>query len=357
MAEEKVKKQPIGRWILNGLVFLMVAMLVFFARDEIIEAWWLLPNVNILILLLLIPMQILSYFAGGMIFWTFLQGRGKLEKYKLTEAARMSLELNFLNHIFPSGGISGVTYIIWRLGKVGVGKGQAVMSQLVRVMATLVAFVLLLSISLISVTIENNSDAWLMVLTAVSVTAVVFIFLFSAYLVGSENRLTSFARWISKTGNKIVQKVTLGRVKKEAIPADRMEYFAIEMHKDYLALKADKKILLKPMIWALIFVISDVALFAIAFLALGVSFNPALVVIAYGAAMVVGAVMITPGGAGGFEAVMISVLAAGGMAAAGATSGVILARVILILGTLATGYVVYHQAMKKYGKPPETKHE
>lgn len=352
MAEAK-KRRPIGRWILNGLVFLMVALLIYFAWDEIIEAWYLLPSVNPFILLLLIPVQILSYFAGGMIFWTYLQGRGKLKEHRIGEAAKVSLEVNFLNHIFPSGGISGITYVIWRLGKIGVNKGQAVMSQLVKILVSLVSFITLLMISLLVVTIENKSDDWLMVLAAVAITAVIFIFLFAAYLIGSENRLVSFARWVSKLSNKVVQKATLGKIKKEVLPADRMIHYAIVIHKDYLALKADKKLLVKPLIWSLVFVLSDVALFVVAFIALGVPFNPALVVIAYGAAMVVGGIMITPGGAGGFEATMISVLAAGGMAVSGATSGVILARVILILGTLATGYVVYHKAMKKYGKPPE----
>lgn len=353
MAEKR--KRPIGRWILNGLVFVMVVLLIYFAWDEIVEAWYLLPSVNPFILLLLIPVQILSYFAGGMIFWTYLQGRGKLKEYRIGEAAKVALEVNFLNHIFPSGGISGITYVIWRLGKIGVNKGQAVMSQLVKALVSLISFSALLIVSLLIVTVENKSDDWLMVLAAVAVTAVIFIFLFAAYLIGSENRLVSFARWVSKVSNKVVQKVTLGKVKKQVLPEDRMVHYAKVVHDDYLALKADKKLLIKPLIWALVFVLSDVALFVVAFIALGVPFNPALVVIAYGAAMVVGGIMITPGGAGGFEVTMISVLAAGGMAVAGATSGVILARVILILGTIASGYVVYHQAMKKYGKPPEVK--
>ena len=346
-----VKKRRYWRWVLNGLVFLMVVLLIYFAWDDIVEAWWLLPSLNIWILLLLIPAQILSYFAGGMMFWTYLQGRGQLKQYKLQEAAKVALELNFLNHIFPSGGVSGVTYVIWRLGQLGVVKGQAIMSQAVRFLATLLAFLVLLVISVVMVTIENTADSWLIFMVAAAITAVAFLVLFASYLIGSENRLVSFSRWLAKLSNKFVQKISLGKIKKEVLPVDRVVHHVSELHKDYLALKADKKLLLKPLIWGFVFVLADVALFAVAFLALGAEFNPALLVIAYGAATVIGAVMVTPGGAGGYEAIMVMVLVAGGMATAMATSGVILARVILILGTLATGYVFYHLAMKKFGQP------
>jgi Predicted integral membrane protein len=71
---------------------------------------------------------------------------------------------------------------------------------------------------------------------------------------------------------------------------------------------------------------------------------------------VVGIAMVTPGGAGGYDATMVMFLAAGGIAAADATSGVLMTRVVLILGTLVSGYIVYRRAMKKYGKPDFEKH-
>lgn len=48
---------------------------------------------------------------------------------------------------------------------------------------------------------------------------------------------------------------------------------------------------------------------------------------------------------------MIGVLVAGGMEADVASAGVILARAILVVGTIACGVFAYHAAMKKYGRP------
>jgi uncharacterized protein (TIRG00374 family) len=348
--EKTIKKRHWGKLIFNTSVIVLVIVVIYFARQDIANAWALLGQVNIWILLLLIPVQLLSYYAGGMIFFTYLQGRGQLTKARTAEAASLALELNFMNHIFPSGGISGVTYMVWRLRKIGVSSGQATMAQIIRMVCILVSFVAMLVLALLFVTAENSANNWLVSLSTVAVTAIVFVVLFAAYLVGGERRIVSFTKWISKLSNKIVQKVTFGR-KKQVLTDQTAVKFALELYEDFLAIKEQKQLLIKPLIWSMVFTMADMALFAVTFLALGVPFSPALIVIAVGAASVVGAVMITPGGAGGYEAMMVMILTAGGMLAADATSGVVLTRVVLILGTLASGYVVYRRAMKKYGKP------
>ena len=53
--------------------------------------------------------------------------------------ARMALELNFVNHTLPSGGVSGISYMTWRLGKLGVSPGRAASAQVVRYVAGFIA--------------------------------------------------------------------------------------------------------------------------------------------------------------------------------------------------------------------------
>ena len=60
--------------------------------------------------------------------------------------------------------------------------------------------------------------------------------------------------------------------------------------------------------------------------------------------------MITPGGAGGYEAMMVLMLASAGVPGGVVIAGVLMARVLLILLTIGSGYVFYHLALKKYGK-------
>jgi uncharacterized protein (TIRG00374 family) len=345
------KKTRRTRLILNIIMLVLVAVLLYFAWPDIVTAWGLLGTVNIWILLLLLPAQVLSYYANGMTIFTYLRGRGQLKETKIPEVTSISLELNFMNHIFPSGGFSGVAYMIWRLGKMGVSASQGTMAQIVRFLVTMGAFIVCLAVSLIIVTIENQASNWIVMLSTFTVTGIVLGVLFAGYLVGSESRIVSFAKWLSRTSNNFVRKITFGRVHKKVLPKDKAVKFFTELYEDFQVIKAQKKLLLKPVLWGFAFVLADVSLFAIAFWALGASFNPALLVIAYGAASIIGAFMVTPGGAGGYEATMVTVLAAGGMTAASASAGVLLARVILIICTLLTGYAVYHRAMKHFGKP------
>ena len=82
-----------------------------------------LKSINIWVLLLLIPEQILMYYAAGQIYFAFLKQR---KNFKMTQArlTRISLEINFVNHALPSGGASGLAYLIWRLKDMGITAGQ-----------------------------------------------------------------------------------------------------------------------------------------------------------------------------------------------------------------------------------------
>ena len=87
-----------------------------------------------------------------------------------------------------------------------------------------------------------------------------------------------------------------------------------------------------------------------AFWALGIVVDPAILVVAFGVSSVVSVVSVTPGGTGVYEAVMIAVLAAGGVGQSQAIAGTLLARVTLLLGTIIFGYVFYQMSIVKYGK-------
>jgi len=49
---------------------------------------------------------------------------------------------------------------------------------------------------------------------------------------------------------------------------------------------------------------------------------------------------------------MISFLTSAGVPAGIALAGVLLARVLLLMGTIATGYIFYQLALVRYGKDP-----
>ncbi|MCL2451789.1 flippase-like domain-containing protein [Candidatus Saccharibacteria bacterium] len=346
---ERVRRTS-WRTRLNFATFVLIGVILVLARHELVEAWHLMGRVNLLILALLVPIQFASYFASTEIFFTYLRARGQLKRTSTLQATAMSLELNFVNHIFPSGGVSGVSYMVWRLGKLGVAAGQSTLAQVMRYVVQMGTFMVLMGLALIWATLENRTANWVVVATAIGITSLVFLVIFGGYLVGSASRMKNFAGWLTKALNSLINKVTFGR-KPEVLKLERVEHFFSDFHSDFIVLKNDKKLLTKPIIWSFLFNFFEVLLFVVSFWALGAWVNPAVLLIAYGAASLVGAFMLTPGGAGAYEAIMIGFLSASGVAPGVAFAGIILARAILIIGTLTSGFVVYQHALHKYGRP------
>lgn len=334
---------------LSVVTLLLVTIIIYFSRHQLLHAWHLLSMVNIWILILLIPGQMLVYYAGGEMIFSYLRAKKSIEAISVPELTRMALEMNFVNHILPSGGVSGVSYMTWRLGKLGVPSGQAAMAQVVRFAANFVAFILLLVIAVVTVTIDGNINRWIILVSSVLVTLMLGSIIAVIYLVSSYKRMEWFADWIVRSVNVVVKKATIGR-KKKVLDHNMVTTFFDDMHRDYVVLRQDKRVLVKPLLWALVFTLADVSLFMITFWALGIAIDPAPVLIAYGVAAMAGFFVITPGGAGAYEAIMVAFLAIAGVRQGAAIAGIVLTRVILLLGTIVLGYVFYQLALVKYGK-------
>ena len=338
------------RFWLSIVTFILIIVVLWAARAELVEAFHLLADVNFLVLLLIIPVQFASYYASAEIFFTYLRARGQLRKVKPMGVTAIALEFNFCCHVFPSAGVVSASYMVWRLGKLGVSAGQAVMSQLVNYFVLGSTFMVMMVVALVWATIQNRAANWLVAATTVAVMALIAVLVFGSFLFSSHERLMSFARWLTRKVNWLVEKVTFG-YKKKALKAEQVEGFFSDFYDDWQAIRADKSLLKKPILWGFISNILDVLLVAVAFWALGYGVNLAILLIAFGASAVGSFLFVTPGGVGAYEAVMISVLVSGGMGLAEASAGVILARAILVVGTIVFGFIAYHAALSKYGKP------
>ncbi|MFZ1250711.1 MAG: lysylphosphatidylglycerol synthase transmembrane domain-containing protein [Candidatus Microsaccharimonas sp.] len=336
---------------LTVITFVLLAIVVFAARPEIAQAWGLLGQVNIWILLLLIPVQFFSYYAtGGMIF-SYLRAKGNLEDMSHWSMTRLALELNFVNHILPSGGAAGFSYLAWILKKHKVSVARSTMAQLVRFVLTFLSFVFLLSIAMIILLFRHRIEG-----VTIGVGAGLFVAAITAtwvgiWLIKDNSRLRRFSAWLTKTVNKFVRWITRGRKKNVVKEAVILEFFD-GLHDDYLSIRRERKILLVPAIWAIVANLLDVALIWISFWALGYPVDPAVLFIAFGIASIAGALSVTPGGAGVYEAVMVAFLASSGIPPEVAIAGTLLARVMLLAGTILFGYFFYQLTVIKHGKRP-----
>ena len=338
---------------LSIITLLLVAVIVFFSRGELVHAWNLLGTVNIWILLLLIPAQIFVYYVGGEMMFSYLRSKGAIEHVSVKDQTQMALEMNFVNHVLPSGGVSGISYMSWRLGKYGISPGRATMAQLVRFAMAFVAYLVLVIVGVIAITIDGSINRWILFASFSVVLGSFILGVGAVYVLSSRHRMWKFADLVVRRGNRFVRRITFGR-KKRVFQYKEVERFFTDMHFDFEALRRDRKLLIKPLLWGFVFTLGDVLLFLITFWSMGIVFNPAPLLIAYGLAIIVSMVVITPGGAGAYEAVMIGFLAMAGVTQSQAIAGVVLTRVILLLGTILLGYVFYQRSILKYGKQEDT---
>lgn len=260
----------------------------------------------------------------------------------------MALELNFVNHILPSGGVSGASYMTWRMGHMGVSAGRATLAQVVRLAMTFIAFLVMLFVAVIAITIDGDISRFTILVASGLASLVLFGTGIVVYIIQSQSRLHKAARGITRLVNRFGRQV-MRRSKPLLVLATVEKYFD-DLHDDYRELRRSPRVLIKPFWWGIVFTIADVAMFWVTFLALGTPINPAPLLISYGLAGFAGVFLPTPGGVGGYEAIMAGFLATTGIGKGAIIAAVLLARTILIILTIASGYYFYQKALNKFGK-------
>jgi len=335
------------------ITFILLALVVFFGWGQITLAWGLLGSVNLWIWALLIPVQLASYYAtGGMIF-SYLRSKGNLQETTHWQMTRIALELNFVNHILPSGGAAGFSYLGWVLGRHGVSAGRATMAQIIRFVLAFISFVSIVIIAVIVLAFDHQIDRTIIVVSTLLVFIATGGTTLIIYLVGNHKRLIAFSGVVTRTVNKVAS-LFMRKNKRQILKLESVEVFFTDIHTDYLEIRREKKILIRPLLWSIVTNVLDVSLILIAFLSLGFWVNPATLFIAFGIASIISIFSASPGGAGVYEAIMIAFLASAGVEPDKAIAGTLLARATLLVGTILFGYIFYQLTLNKYGKATDS---
>ena len=335
-------------WV-NIITIILLGLVVFFSWGQITEAWGLLGKVNLWIFSLMIPVQLFSYYSVGEVMFSYLRSKGELEKMSKWGMTRVALELNFVNHIIPVSGLAGFSYLGVVLKKHGVSVGRATMAQLIRYGTMFVVFVLMILTSVVVLTYDQKVSRTIIIISAAFVVATIVSAVVVVYAVSNRKRLVKFSKWLTRTVNKVVSRISFRR-KRNILKFEKVEKFFTDIHQDYIEILKDKGILVRPILWSLAANIFDVSLIFIAFLALGTFVNPATLIIACGISSFTAIFAATPGGSGVYEAIMIAFLASAGVSPEIAIAGTLLARATVLAGTIIFGFIFYQLTIHKYGK-------
>ncbi len=330
---------------LNIITFGALALIIFFAWGDIMHAFEKMATLNIWILLLIIPAQLFAYYSLGKVFFYFFKAMDV--KLTMRQLFAPMLELNFVNHILPSGGASGFTYLTLRLKPYGVSPAKSTLAQLARFVSTFLAFVVLMFVALFVLALQGNVSP----LVILAVSAIAFTVLFSTavimFVVSEKSRIERFTATVTRWINRVIH--IFRRKHPETISLSVVRKMFLELHEDYVLVRGNLKHMLPVLRWAFLTNLAEMSLLYIAFLAHGTWVNPGAVLIALVVANLVGLIAILPGGVGLYEPLMTAVLISGGIPAALALSATLVYRVISLLTSLITGYFLYHRALNRYG--------
>lgn len=391
------------RKILTVLTLILVVFVVWSAREDIMSAIGYLANTNLFFVFLLIPEQLFMYYCAGQIFFSYMAAKGRAEiahrpgrkRKKTTEAdainaeaaaaqkatqksdtkaeataktdaksgpapkkfsswllARISFELNFVNHAIPSGGFAGLGYITWRLKEFGSSVGQTSFMYALRYAITILAnqFQTVVAIIILIATGGIVEGSWWVVgLTSLICVGIVVGLAAVVIIASSRDRINWFARIATKFINGLVNIVTFGH-KRQVIKNEQIEDYLGDVYKDLTVARRNKKILIHPIIWGAIYSFLEIATYWLVGISMGHIEILPQIMIAEAIASVIGAVMLTPGGVGGYEGTMIFLMSVLGVDAGLATAVVITTRVVVLIGTIVSGYGFYQNAVSKIGK-------
>lgn len=325
----------------NVVTILALVVLAYAVREQLAETFENLHHVNLWVLVCLIPLQILNFFSQANLYQSML--RMLKERFRLKPMIRLVTELNFVNTVFPSGGVSGFSYLSLRLKKEGISTGKSTFVQMMRFVLIFVSVQIWLFFGLIALAIGGQAHDVALLIAGVLGTLIAVLMFLLAYIIGSKKRINAFFTFIAKQINSLIHIVRPKHP--ETINIDRAKQAFTEMHETFLTIRKDWKELRRPLGFAMFSVLCEVLTIYTVYVAFGRTVNIGAVVMAYAVANFAGLVSILPGGIGIYEALMTAVLTAGGIPAAISLPVTVMYRVLNTGIQLPIGYFFYHKTL------------
>ena len=339
--EGQLIKRSKWRLALTIVTFAALAALIYGLRKDIGGVIENLGKVNALALLFIIPIEAINYDAYARLYVRLFRILGDKVSYK--EMYKLTLELNFVNHILPSGGVSGISYFNVRMRAYGVSGSKSTFAQLLKLFLLYTSFQPLLIIGVFLLAVRGHVNNLVMLVTGAIVTLLVIGTLGFIYMIESRSRINTFLTAITKILNKLL---SLVRRKPETINIEGAQVAFNEFHDNYKLFKERWRELKVPFVYMTIANITEVAAVYVVYIAFDRLVNVGAVVLAYAVANFAGLISVLPAGIGVYEGLMTGVLVATGIPAGLSIPVTIMYRVLNMFTQLTPGYYFYQKALR-----------
>lgn len=334
---------------LNIVTFVALAVLVIASRGQIIDAFKKLADLNYFWLLMILPLQALNYISVAKYYQTYL--RNLEVDLRLRPLIKIALEMNFVNNVFPSGGVSGFGYFGVRMKSLGVPASKATLTQVMRHTLTFLSFILYMFLAIFFVTFVGEASRFIVLVSSTVITLILVGTVFLVYIISSANRVRKFTAFLPRAVNYFGRRVLRGRIPR--INVERIENLFEQLHHDYLGIHRDWRLLKRPFFWTVMMNMTELLTITVVYFAFGETVNFGAVIIAYAVANIAGLVAVLPGGVGIYEGLMTGVLASAGIPKALALSTTVVYRALNMAIFLPIGFVLYQINLRHGDDNPE----
>lgn len=337
--------RTIQRALLRNILLIVAVigfgLIIYGARHQLDETWELLKQVKLIYLLALPLAQMLSYFFLSQYYSAMIRNFGK--SMGNWRAFGTTTALNFVNQILPSGGASGVTYVIYAYRDM-VDGGKVTLIQLGRYVLAFVTYIPLLVASMVWLMSSGDFTGSIrnifIVLMLVSLPGTALLVL----AVSNQKIIDKLVGWVLLVLNKITSFFSRGKAR--SITSSPDSGFMKEFHDGVVFLKSQGHKIIVPYLFMQLSTLAEVLIVNLAFNSIGADIPPGILLLAFTAANVVGVVSVIPGDVGVHELTMITVLGYVGVDQTTAIAGTLMYRVYNKFVSLAIGFASYLHFLK-----------
>ena len=184
--------------LLNIVTVGALLIVIISIRHELVTTFENLAKVHAWILLLMIPVEILNYHAQTKMYEGLFQLVGNKVGYHLLY--KTALEINFINSVFPSAGISGVSYFGMRLRSDKISGTRAAIVQMLKLGLVLISFEILLIFGVFIMAIGGHINDLTIAIASSLTTLLVIGTIAFMMILGEKKRIDHFNRALAGQG-------------------------------------------------------------------------------------------------------------------------------------------------------------
>jgi uncharacterized protein (TIRG00374 family) len=343
----KVKGKKL-KIFLNLATLIILGVLIYSSRKSLGGVIENIKDANAWLLLLFLPLQAVNYHSYSRMYQENLSLLD--ERVGYWDMLKVAMELNFVNYVFPSAGISGFGYFTLRMRTFGVRASRSAMAQTLRWLTVFGSFVPVLMLGLVLLALTNRASNLIILIASGISFGIVLLFAIIFFLLERKNGLERFTLlamskveilmnfFRSKESKKVI--VTQARVA-------RIEESFKRIEEDYKVIRRDWRRFIYASRWGVLANITEIVTIGVCFMAYGFSPVWGAIIVSYGVASLSGLIAILPGGVGIYEALMTGILVSSGVPASISLTATLTYRLINTFLAIPPGLYFYSRAINE----------